>query len=343
MKATVFHAAGDVRVEDVPDPKVQDSTDAVVRITHACICGSDLWFYRGVWDWQQGYRCGHEWMGVVEDVGSDVQNFKPGDRVIAPFTYSDGNCEFCDNELYTSCIHGNSWGGADADGGQAEAIRAPFADGTLVKLPDAVENDDRLLKAILPLTDVMGTGHHAAVSAKVGPGSVVAVVGDGAVGLSGVLAARRLGAGRIILCGRHDERIAVAKQFGATDVVKERGEEGIAKLREMTDGGAPHVLEAVGNKGSMELAIGAVRAGGTIGYVGVPTEEIAFGGLFGNNVTLAGGVAPVRAYIPELMEDVVAGKIDPSPVFDKTVDLNGVPEGYAAMDDRSAIKTMVVL
>lgn len=343
MKATVFHAAGDVRVEEVPDPRVQETTDAVVRITHACVCGSDLWFYRGIWDWQQGYRCGHEWMGVVEDVGSDVTSVKAGDRVIAPFTYSDGSCEYCAKELYTSCVHGSAWGGADDDGGQAEGIRVPFADGTLVRLPDSVEGDDELLKAILPLTDVMSTGHHAAVSAKVGQGSIVAVVGDGAVGLSGVLAAKRLGAERIILCGRHDERIAVAKKFGATDIVRERGEEGIAKVREMTYGGAAHVMEAVGNKGSMELAIGAVRSGGNLGYVGVPTEEIAFGGLFGNNVTLAGGVAPARAYIPELLEDVIAGKIDPSPVFDKTVDLAGVPEGYAAMDDRSAIKTMILV
>ncbi|MGI8650308.1 MAG: zinc-dependent alcohol dehydrogenase family protein [Rubrobacter sp.] len=343
MKATVFHAAGDVRVEEVPDPKIQNSTDAVVRITHACVCGSDLWFYRGIWDWQQGYRCGHEWMGVVEDVGSDVTSLEAGDRVIAPFTYSDGSCEYCEKELYTSCIHGNSWGGADDDGGQAEGIRVPFADGTLVKLPDSVEGDDKLLKAILPLTDVMSTGHHAAVSAKVGQGSMVAVVGDGAVGLSGVLAAKRLGAERIILCGRHDERIAVAKKFGATDIVKERGEEGITKVREMTDGGAAHVMEAVGNKGSMALAIGAVRSGGNLGYVGVPNEEIALGGLFGNNITLAGGAAPARSYIPELLEDVIAGKIDPSPVFDKTVDLAGVPEGYAAMDDRTAIKTMIVV
>lgn len=343
MKATVFHAAGDVRVEDVADPRIQEPTDAVVRITHACVCGSDLWFYRGVWEWQQGYRCGHEWMGVVEDIGSEVTSVKAGDRVIAPFTFSDNDCEYCDKNVHTSCIHGGGWGGADQDGGQAEAIRCPQADGTLVKLPDSVEGDDKLLKAILPLTDVMSTGHHAAVSAKVGQGSTVAVVGDGAVGLSGVLAAKRLGAERIILCGRHDERIAVAKKFGATDVVKERGDEGIAKVREMTDGGAAHVVEAVGNKGSMELAIGAVRAGGNLGYVGVPTEEISLGGLFFNNVTLAGGVAPARAYIPELLEDVLAGKIDPSPVFDKTVDLNGVPGGYAAMDDRSAIKTMVVV
>lgn len=343
LRATVYHAPGDVRVENVPDAGIQQPTDAVVRITHACICGSDLWFYRGFWDWETGYRCGHEWMGVVEEVGSEVTTVKPGDRVISPFTYSDGSCEFCQRGLHTSCIHGGGWGGADNDGGQAEAVRAPHADGTLVRLPDSFENDEGLLKAALPLTDVMATGHHAAVAAGVQAGSTVAVVGDGAVGLCAVLAARRLNAGRIIMLGHHEERIKIASLFGATDVVHSRGEEAAAEVKEMTGGGAKYVLEAVGNKGAIDTAIGAVRAGGAIGYVGVPVDanEIDRPSLFFHNVTLAGGVAPARAYIPELLEDVVAGTLDPSPVLNQTVDLDGVPEGYAAMDGRTAIKTMV--
>lgn len=232
MKATVYHAPGDVRVEEVPDARIQEPTDAVVRVTHACICGSDLWFYRGYWDWEAGYRCGHEWMGVVEEVGSEVSGVKVGDRVIAPFTYSDGSCEFCQKGLHTSCVHGGGWGGADNDGGQAEAVRAPHADGTLIRLPESLENDEGLLKAALPLTDVMATGHHAAVAAGVRPGSMVAVVGDGAVGLCAVLAARRLNAERVIMLGHHEERIEIARGFGATDVVRTRGEEAAAEVKE---------------------------------------------------------------------------------------------------------------
>lgn len=345
MKATVYHAPGDVRIEEVPDARIKEPTDAVVKVTHACICGSDLWFYRGYWDWDVGYRCGHEWMGVVEEVGSEVTGLKPGDRVIAPFTYSDGSCEFCQKGLHTSCVHGGGWGGADNDGGQAEAVRAPHADGTLVRLPESLENDEGLLKATLPLTDVMATGHHAAVAAGVRAGSTVAVVGDGAVGLCAVLASARLGAERIVMLGHHEERIKIASSFGATDVVRSRGDEAAAEVKEMTSGGAHYVLEAVGNKSAIDTAIGAVRAGGAIGYVGVPHDanEIDRPSLFFDNITLAGGVAPARAYIPELLEDVIAVRLDPSPVLDMTVDLDGVPEGYAAMDSRSAIKAMVRL
>ena len=345
MKASVFHGKGDIRVENVPDSKIQKPTDAVVRITHACVCGSDLWFYRGIDPWEPGWRTGHEWMGIVEEVGDEVRTVKPGDRVIAPFAFSDGTCEFCEGGLYTSCLHGDFWGGKDHEGGQAEAIRAEQADGTLVALPPQVEGDEALLKAILPLTDVMGTGHHAAVSAGVVPGRTVAVVGDGAVGLCGVLAAKRLGAGRIIMLGRHEGRLAIARRFGATDVVSERGEEAIEKVREMTGGGASSVLECVGMKESMDTAIGAARPGGTVGFVGVPNGggAIDLGRMFRHNIALRGGVAPVRAYIPELLADVLAGKIDPSPVLDLEVDLDGVPEGYAAMDGRRAIKAMVRL
>ncbi len=343
MRATVYHAPGDVRVENVPDPKIQQPTDAIVRITHACICGSDLWFYRGLDNWKPGWRTGHEWMGIVEEVGTEVRTVKRGDRVLAPFAFSDGSCEFCSKGLQTSCVKGGFWGGKSNDGGQAEAVRAPFADGTLVVLPSVVEGDDRILTAILPLTDVMATGHHAAVSAGTQRGGTVAVVGDGAVGLCGVLAARRLGAERIIILGRHDSRIELARRFGATDVVKSRDEQAIGEVLEMTNGGVESVLECVGAKSSMDTAVGITRPGGMIGYVGVPhgSETINLSGMFMSNIALRGGVAPARAYIPELLADVVAGTLDPSPVLDLTVDLDGVPSGYAAMDGREAIKVMV--
>ena len=342
MRATVYHAPGDVRVENVPDSKIQQPTDVIARITHACICGSDLWFYRGLDQWQPGWRTGHEWMGIIEEVGSEVRNIKKGDRVLAPFAFSDGSCEFCGKGLQTSCVKGGFWGTTN-DGGQAEAVRAPFADGTLVVIPKQVEGDDAMLTAILPLTDVMATGHHAAVSAGVRQGGTVAVVGDGAVGLCGVLAAKRLGADRIIILGRHQKRLEIARRFGATDVVTSRDGQAIDEVQEMTKGGVQSVLECVGSESSMNTAISITRPGGAIGYVGVPhgSETINLGQMFMSNITLRGGVAPARAYIPELLADVVAGKLDPSPVLDLSVDLDGVPSGYAAMDGREAIKVMV--
>ncbi|EMA49919.1 MULTISPECIES: zinc-dependent alcohol dehydrogenase family protein [Halococcus] len=345
MEAAVFRDPGDVRIETTPDPEIEASTDAVVRITHTAICGSDLWFYRGQQDLPEGSPIGHEPMGVVEEVGSDVRHVEPGDRVLAPFSISCGECEFCRKGLYTSCVHDLSWG-EDGGGAQGEKVRAPFADGTLVRVPDRYANDEDVLEALLPLTDVMGTGHHAAVSAGVGAGDTAVVVGDGAVGLCGVLAAQRLGAERIVAMGHHEDRLDIAREFGATDVISARGEEAIEEARELTAGGANHVLECVGAESSMETAAAVARPGGTIGYVGVPlgVESTGFlGTMFGKNVSLQGGVAPVRAYVDELMADVLQGTLDPSPIFTETVDLDGVPEGYRMMDEREAVKVMVKL
>jgi threonine dehydrogenase-like Zn-dependent dehydrogenase len=343
VRATIYRGEEDVRIEDVDDPRIEASTDAIVRITHGAICGSDLWFYRGYEDWEPGWRLGHEFIGVVEDVGDGVNTVKKGDRVIAPFAFSDGTCEFCRSGLPTSCHHGDFWGRTN-DGGQAEAARVPHADGTLIRLPEEIASSPELLVASLPLTDVMSTGHHAAVSADVKPGSTVAVIGDGAVGLCAVYAACRLGAERVIAVGHHESRLDVARGFGATDVVDSRSADALEQLVEMTGGGVPYVLEAVGSQASMDLAIDAVRPGGSIGYVGAPmaVDGIHPGRLFMKNASLAGGVAPARVYIPELLADVAAGALDPSPVLDLRTDLDGVPAAYAAMHERRAIKAYFV-
>ncbi|MGW4721039.1 zinc-dependent alcohol dehydrogenase family protein [Streptomyces sp. S1] len=345
MRATTIHAPFDMRVEDVPDPVIQDPQDVVLRVLRACICGSDLWAYRGESARQPGQRIGHEFLGVVEEAGDGVRGFRGGDLVVAPFVWSDGTCAYCAEGLQTSCPRGGFWGSAGSDGGQGEAVRVPFADGTLVKLPAEAASDDRLLTALLALSDVLGTGHHAALGAGVGPGSTVAVVGDGAVGLCGVLAAKRLGAERIIALGRHTARTDIARAFGATDVVAERGEAAEAAVRELTGGqGAHGVIEAVGTEQSMRTAVAIARDGGSIGYVGVPHGSgtgLDLSVMFDRNIALRGGVAPVRAYIPELLPDVLDGTIDPSPVFDLTVGLDGVPGGYKAMDERTALKVLV--
>jgi threonine dehydrogenase-like Zn-dependent dehydrogenase len=341
MRATVMYGAGDVRVENVPDTRVIEPTDALVRITRACICGSDLWPYKKMEPSETGRRMGHEFIGLVEAVGSDVQTVKKGDLVVAPFAWSDGTCVFCLEGLQTSCLHGGWWGG-ELDGGQGEAVRVPLADGTLVVLP--VGEDDALMPSLLTLSDVMGTGHHAALAAWVGPGKSVAVVGDGAVGLCGVIAARRLGAERIIIMGRHPDRIALARDFGATDVVSERGEEAIERVRELTGGlGVHSVLECVGYEQSMVTALSIARPGGAVGRVGVPQDESipAAQPTFYNNVTISGGPAPVRAYIEELLPDVLEGRIEPGRVFDRVTNLEGVPDGYRAMDERESIKVMI--
>lgn len=345
MRATVIHAPHDIRVEEVPDPAIRLPTDAVVRVLRACICGSDLWAYRGESARQPGQRIGHEFLGVVEETGAGVDGFAVGDLVVAPFVWSDGTCAYCAEGLTTSCPEGGFWGSVGSDGGQGEALRVPHADGTLVKLPAAAASDDRLLTALLALSDVLGTGHHAALGAGVTKGSTVAVVGDGAVGLCGVLAAKRLGAERVIALGRHTARTDIARRFGATDVVAERGEAALAAVRELTRGeGAHSVIEAVGTEQSMRTALDIVRDGGAIGYVGVPhgsASGVDLGVMFDRNIALRGGVAPVRTYIPELLPDVLDGTIDPSPVFDLSIGLDEVPAGYRAMDGRTALKVLI--
>jgi len=337
-----MYGAGDVRIETVPDTHLIASTDAVVRVSRASICGSDLWPYATLERTETGRRMGHEAIGVVEAVGADVRTKKAGDLVVMPFAFSDGTCVFCHEGLHTSCIHGGFFGTGDVDGAQAEAVRVPQADGTLFVLP--VGEDDALMPSLLTLSDVMGTGHHAAVVAEVGPGKTAAVVGDGAVGLCGVIAARRLGAEQIIILGRHADRIALAREFGATDVVSERDEEAVERVRELTDGFGVHsVLECVGLEQSMRTALSIARPGGAVGRVGVPQNETMPASLpaFYNNVTVGGGPAPVRAYIEELLPDVLEGRIEPGRVFDQVVRLDGVPDGYRAMDEREAIKVMV--
>src|SRR5437868_7542700 len=272
MRATVMYGAGDVRVENVPDPRLVEPTDAVVRVTHAAVCGSDLWPYRSMAHSETGRRMGHEFIGVVEAEGDEVRTVKPGDLVVTPFLWSDGTCVFCREGLHTSCLHGGRYGDEGVDGGQGEAVRVPQADGTLVVLP--VDEDDALMPSLLTLSDVMATGHHGALAARVGPGKTVAVVGDGAVGLCGVIAARRLGAEQVIILGRHPNRIALAKDFGATDVVSERGDEAIERVRELTDGNGVHsVLECVGLEQSTLTALSIARPGGAVGRVGVPQIE----------------------------------------------------------------------
>jgi threonine dehydrogenase-like Zn-dependent dehydrogenase len=345
MRATLLYGAGDVRVEDVPDSVVKLPTDALVRITASCICGSDLWPYDSKDPAEPPVRIGHEFIGVVEDTGAEVTTVARGDLVVSPFAISDGSCEFCRQGLQTSCSNPQAgfWDQQPLEGAQAEAIRVPLADGTLVKLP--VGPDPALIASLLTLADVYGTGHHAAVVGGVSPRTLVAVIGDGAVGLMTVLAASRLGAERIILMGRHRDRTDLGREFGATDVVATRGEQGIAEVRELTGGHGAHVVvEAVGTMPAYRQALGTVRPGGVISRVGVPQYEngpIGWDSLFRHNIRLAGGPAPVRAYAEELMPAILDGIVQPGRVFDVTTDLKGVPAGYQDMADRTSLKVLI--
>jgi threonine dehydrogenase-like Zn-dependent dehydrogenase len=343
MRATVMYGAGDVRVEDVPDAHLIESADALVRVTRAAICGSDLWPYNQMEHSDAGRRIGHEFIGVVEAVGNDVRTLVVGDLVVSPFLWSDGTCVFCREGLHSSCLHGGRYGSDDVDGGQGEAVRVPQADGTLFVLP--VGRDDVLMPSLLTLSDVMGTGHHAAVAAKVAPGRTVAVVGDGAVGLCGVIAAKRLGAEQIVLLGRHADRIALAREFGATEIVSERGDEAVERVRELTGGhGAHSVIECVGLQQAVVTALAIARPGGAVGRVGIPQDDATPAGVaFWKNVSVGGGPAPARAYIEDLLPDVLEGRIEPGRVFDRTGSLDDVPDGYRAMNERESIKFLIEL
>ncbi|WP_340378232.1 zinc-dependent alcohol dehydrogenase family protein [Streptomyces sp. SS7] len=336
MRATIIHAPGDIRVENAPEPRIEAPTDAVVRTVAACVCGSDLWSYRGVLPVAGPQPIGHEYVGVVEEVGSEVSTVRPGQFVIGSFVASDNTCPNCRAGYQTSCRHAQ-W----VNGAQAEYLRVPLADGTLVATPE--QPDEELIPSLLTLSDVMGTGWYAARAAEVRPGSTAVVVGDGAVGLSGVIAAKELGAERIIAMSRHETRQKLALEFGATDIVTERGEEGVARVKELTDGvGADSVLECVGTQESMHQGLQSARPGGNVGFVGFPHgTQIDGQELFFSHVGLRGGPAPVRAYLPDLIDRVLDGRIDPGKVFDLTLPLDQAAEGYRAMDERRAVKTLL--
>lgn len=345
MKAAIFQGEGSIEVGERPDPQIRDAGDAVVRVVRGCVCGSDLWYYRGINPHKVG-SIGHEYVGVVEQVGSDVTSVRVGDFVIAPFTFNDGTCPACLAGFESNCVHGGAFGNGETDGGQGERVRAPYADATLVTVP-AVPGGftEQQLASFTALSDVASTGYHAAVSAGVTQGDTVAVVGDGAVGLSGVLAAKLLGAERIIALSRHADRQAVAKEFGATDIVEERGEDAVAEVLRLTDGaGVDAALECVGTDQSIQTAAGITRAGGMIGAVGVPLyQEFDYKTLFWKNIGIKGGVAPARRYIPQLLTHVLAGEINPGLVFNYTTDLDHVADAYAAMDQRRAIKALLTV
>jgi threonine dehydrogenase-like Zn-dependent dehydrogenase len=341
MRAALFCGPHDVRARERPDPVITQPTDAVVRVVLGCVCGSDLWYYRGENAHPEG-SIGHEFIGVVEQAGGDVRGITRGDLVIAPFLYSEGSCAHCRAGWPSSCVAGGAFGDGEIDGGQGEAVRVPFAGSTLVPVPGS-GHSDAVLRSLVTLSDVMSTGHHAAVRAGVARGSVVAVVGDGAVGLCGVLAAHRLGADRIIALSRHAPRQELALAFGASDIVAERGRDAKDRVRELTGGvGVDATLECVGTGEAMGTAFAVTRPGSTVGFVGMPHHvELPVAKMFSDNKGLSGGVAPAREYIPELLDDVLEGRIDPGRVFDFETDLEGIAEAYAAMDGRRAIKSLI--
>ena len=337
MRGAVIYGPKDVRLQERPDPTIEQPTDAIVRTVAACVCGSDLWRYRGVQQVARPTPIGHEYVGVVEAVGADVTSVKPGQFVVGGFLTSDNTCAVCRAGMQSHCLHGTGY-----DGCQAEFIRIPNADGTLLATPD--QPGDDLVPSLLALSDVMCTGWHAAVCADVRPGATVVVVGDGAVGLSGVLAAQQLGAERVIAMSRHADRQQLATEFGATDIVAERGDDGIERVMELTGGiGADAVLECVGTDDSVVQALRSARPGAMVGWVGVPhVTDLPQQHMFWRNVGLRGGPAPVRAYLPDLMQRVLDGRIEPGKVFDLTLPLSEVAEAYAAMDERRAIKTLLL-
>ncbi len=336
MRVTTIHGTKDIRLEERPTPTIDAPTDAIVKVVASCVCGSDLWPYRGENDITPGDPIGHEMVGVVEEVGSEVRSFRPGDFVIVPFCHCDNTCPHCAAGVTSACVNLGM-----TKGGQGEYAKVTQAEGSLVRT-DGMP-DEELLPSLLALTDVMATGWHAAVASQVRPGSTAVVVGDGAVGLCGVIAASQLGAERVIAMSRHEPRQRLALDFGATDIVAERGEEGEERILELTDGvGADAVLECVGTDGAMRTAFRVARPGSTVGFVGVPHGvKLPVRRMFAHNIGLAGGMAPVRAYLPDLLERTLSGAIDPGKVFDLTLPLDEVAEGYRAMDERRAIKVLL--
>jgi threonine dehydrogenase-like Zn-dependent dehydrogenase len=339
MRGAVLYGPGDVRFEERPDPTIQEPTDAIIRLSASCVCGSDLWPYRGVGLTGEPTPMGHEYVGIVEEVGSAVHTVRKGQFVVGSFFASDNTCPICSAGYQSRCVDARPMG---AEGAQAPYLRVPLADGTLVGTPELP--DAEMIPSLLAASDVLGTGWFAAHAADVAPGKTVAVVGDGAVGLLGVLAAKQMGAERIILMSRHEDRQKLGTEFGATDVVAERGDEGVARTKEMTDGlGAHSVIEAVGTQESMMQAIRSTRPGGHVGFVGV-THDVAIPGLeyFFSAVHLHGGPAPVRRFLPDLIGRIWNGSINPGKVFDQTLPLEQVADGYRAMDERRAIKTLLM-
>ena len=338
MRGVVMYGAGDVRVEDRDDPVIQEPTDAIIKVVAACVCGSDLWPYRGAPEGNRSFM-GHEYVGVVEQIGDQVTTVAPGDFVVGSFMISDNTCPICTAGYQSRCVNGMGVGGEI--GTQAQYARIPHADGTLVAMDGQPDAD--LVPSLLTASDVLGTGWFAADAAQAGPGRTVAVVGDGAVGLMGVLAARQMGAERIIAMSRHESRQKLAREFGATDVVVERGDEGVAKIKELTDGlGAHSVIEAVGTQESMMQAIHSTRPGGHVGFVGLSFDvKLPGRDLFGGLVHLHGGPAPVRRYLPELIRLIMDRTIDPGKVFDMTLPLEDAAQGYRAMDERQAVKVLL--
>jgi threonine dehydrogenase-like Zn-dependent dehydrogenase len=338
MRGAVMYGPGDVRVDERDEPQIVEPTDAIIRVSAACVCGADLWPYRGIEDLEWPAPMGHEYVGIVEEVGAEVQAIKPGHFVVGSFWASDNTCEICRAGYQSACLNRVPMG---ALGAQAELLRVPLADGTLVATPDFPADD--LMPSLLTASDVLGTGWFGAVAAEAGPGKTVVVVGDGAVGLLAVLAARQLGAERIIAMSRHEPRQRLAREYGATDVVEERGEDGVARIKELTNGlGADSAIEAVGTQASMMQAISASRPGGHVGFVGVGHEVTVPGmELFWSLVHLHGGPAPVRRFLPELIDLIWTGQIDPGKVFDLELPLAQAAEGYQAMDQRRAIKALL--
>lgn len=341
MKAAIFKGTGKVELGERPDPVIQEPTDAIVRVTVGCVCGSDLWYYRGISPHKVG-SIGHEFIGVIETTGDAVEKLSKGDLVIAPFTYSDGTCANCLAGFESQCRNGSGFGNGESDGGQGEFVRVPYADTTLIKVPHGEYSED-MLASFLSLSDVMSTGYHAAVSAGVQKGDTVAIVGDGAVGLCGIIGSKLLGATRLIALSRNPARQKLAREFGATDILEERGDDAVAAVLELTEGvGVNASLECVGTDQSITTATGITRPGGMIGAVGVPHyDNFQYKTLFWKNVGIRGGVAPAHHYIPILLEAVLKGEINPGKVFDLRTDLDTIGEAYAAMDERRAIKSLL--